>query len=129
MKKHFISLFDNTHIKRTIYLFVIAALLIVASLLIGINDNPPVIAMLFIGIIFLFFSVLHPWGKAINYGILTLVCFCILFLEWIGIHILVKIHKTEFISEGIAMSLALFICLPGILAGIIGSLICTFRKK
>jgi hypothetical protein len=38
-------------------------------------------------------------------------------------------HKTEYINEGIAMSLAFFICVPGILVGIIGAIICSFRKK
>jgi hypothetical protein len=70
MKEHFISLFDTSHRKRTIYLFIIATLFIIISLLVGISDNLPMIAMLLTGIIFLYFSVLHPWGKAGNYGIL-----------------------------------------------------------
>jgi hypothetical protein len=129
MKKHFISLFDTTHRKRTIYLFIIATLFIIISLLIGISDDLPMIAMLLTGIIFLFFAVLHPWGKAVNYGILIGVCVGILLLEFLGITILSKMHKTEYINEGIAMSLSFFICVPGILVGIIGAIICALRKK
>lgn len=127
MKEHFISLFDNTHKKKTIYLFVIAAMFIIISLSVGISDNLPMIAMLLTGIIFLFFAVLHPWGKAGNYGILVGVCVGILLLEFLGITILSKMHKTEYINEGIAMGLAFFICIPGILVGIIGAIICSLR--
>jgi hypothetical protein len=129
MEKYFISLFDTTHQKRTIYLFIVADLFIIISLLVGISDNLPMIAMLLTGIIFLFFEVLHPWEKAGNYGILAGVCIGILLLEWLGIHILDKMHKDEYISEGIAMGLAFLICVPGILVGIIGAIICTVRKK
>jgi hypothetical protein len=58
-----------------------------------------------------------------------MVCIGILILEWLGIHILDKMHKDEYISEGIAMSLAFLICVPGILVGIIGAIICAVRKK
>ena len=129
MKKHFISLFDSEHLKWTIALFVIAALFIIISSLVGISDNLPMIAMLLTGIILLFFAVLHPWEKAGNYGILVMVCIGILFLEWLGITILAKMHKDEYISEGIAMGLAFFICVPGILVGIIGAIICAVKKK
>ena len=129
MKKHFISLFDATHLKRTIYLFVIAILLIITSSLVGISDNLPMIAMLLTGIILLFFAFVHPWKNATNYGILVIVCVGILLLEWLGITILAKIKKTEYISEGIGMGIAFLICLPGILVGIIGAIICAVRKK
>jgi len=85
MKKHFISLFNTTHRKRTIYLFIVAALFIIISLLVGISDNLPMIAMLLTGIIFLFLAVLHPWRKTGNYGILIGVCVGILLLEFLGI--------------------------------------------
>jgi len=129
MKKHFVSLFDSAHLKWTISLFTIAVLLIIISSLVGISDNFPMIAMLLIGIIILFFSVLHPWGKVGNYGILAMVCIGILLLEWFGIQILASMRLDEYISEGIAMSVAFLICVPGILVGIIGAIICTIRKK
>jgi hypothetical protein len=129
MKKHFISLFDAQHQKRTIYLFIVAVLFIIVSLLAGISDNLPMIGMLLTGIILLFFAMLHPWERAGNYGILAGVCIGILLLEWLGIHILDRMHKAEYISEGIAMGVAFLFCLPGILVGIIGAIICAVRKK
>ena len=87
------------------------------------------IAMLLTGIIILFFAVLHPWKKAANYGNLAAACIGILLLEWFGIHILDAMHLDEYISEGIGMGVAFLICLPGILVGIIGAIICAVRKK
>lgn len=87
------------------------------------------IAMLLSGIIILFFSVLHPWKKASNYAILAGVCIGILFLEWLGITILAKMNKDEYLSEGIAMGVAFLICVPGIFVGIIGTIICAAIKK
>jgi hypothetical protein len=129
MKKHFISLFDSAHLKWTIALFALAVVFILISSLVGISDNLPMIAMLLTGIILLFFSVLHPWEKAGNYGILAGVCTGILLLEGLGIHILASMHLDKYLSEGIAMGVAFLICIPGILVGIMGAIICSVRKK
>jgi hypothetical protein len=129
MKKHFISLFDSVHLKWTISLFTIAVLFITISSLVGISDNLPMITVLLTGIIILFFSVIHPWEKAGNYGILAIVCIGILILEWLGIYILASMHLDEYLSEDIAMGVAFLICVPGILVGLIGAIICAVRKK
>jgi len=129
MKKHFITLFDSAHLKWTISLFAIAVLLIITASLVGIGDNPPGIALLYGGIIFLFFAVLHPWKNPKNYWTLLLVCIVILMLEWLGITILDKLHKTEYLSEAVAMVVAFLICMPGIVVAIIGAFICVVRKK
>ena len=129
MKRHFSTLFDATHIKKTIYLFIISASLIITSSLVGISDNLPMIAMLLAGIMLLFFTVLHPWKKAINYAIMAMVCFGILLLEVLVIFILDKIDKTEYINEGIGMSIAFLVCVPGILVGITGAIFFALRKK
>jgi uncharacterized protein YqgC (DUF456 family) len=71
MKKHFISLFDSSHLKRTITLFTIAVLLIITALIAGVNENLPAIAMLLTGMIILFLAVLHPWERAGNYWIVA----------------------------------------------------------
>lgn len=129
MKKHFASLFDARHLKKTIIFFILSVVLIFTSSIVGIADNWPMIAMLTIGIMLLFFAVVHPWKKATNYLILALICIGILLLEWLLITILDKIDKTEYLSEGIAMGIAFFVCVPGILVGILGAIICAIRKK
>ena len=129
MKRHFATLFDATHLRRTISLFITSAVFIIISSLVGISDNLPMIAMLLAGIMLLFFALLHPWKKAINYTILAIMCVGILLLEILGIFILDKIDKTEYISEGIAMGIAFMVCVPGILVGITGAIFCALRKK
>jgi hypothetical protein len=129
MKKHFISLFDYAHLKWTISLFAIAFLFIVTASLTGISDNPSGIALLYGGIVSLFFAVLHPWKNPANYWILLLVCIVILILEWVGITVLDRLKKTEYINEAIAMGVAFLVCMPGILVGLTGAFICAVRKK
>ena len=129
MKNHLILLFAAERFRKTIILFVVAALFIIISSLVGISDNLPMIAMLLAGIILLFFAVLHPWKKASNYWFLILVSFVILVLEGLAIFILAKMHLDRYISEGIVMGVTFIICLPGILVGIIGGIICAVRKK
>jgi hypothetical protein len=131
MKKHFIALFDATHLKRTILLFVLAAICIITSSIVGIGDNVPMILLLLAGLILLFFSVLHPWKEAINYGILAGVCVGIIGLEVIGISILSKLNKTEFLDKGeiVLWIITGIFCVPGLLVGMIGVIISAFRKK
>ena len=109
MIKHIISLFKPDKIKKTIILFATSALLITVSLIVGTSDNIPMITMLLAGIIFLFFTVLHPWEKAASFAVLTVVCFVILALDFMW----------PFINEDVAMT-AGFGCLAGIMTGIIG---------
>ena len=114
MKNHFISLFAADNLRKTIIFFVVAALFIIISSLVGISDNLPMIAMLLTGIILLFFAVLHPWQKASNYWFLVLGCVLILIMEALAIFILSKMHLDKYLSEGIAMGVAFLICVPGI---------------
>jgi len=129
MKSHFLSLFDRAHRIWTISLFAAALILITGSQIVGTTDNIPGLLMLFIGIILLFFSILHPWRKARNYGILAGICGGILILGWLGIYLLAAMHLEKYISEGFAMITGLLICLPGIIVGIIGSIISGYRQE
>lgn len=65
----------------------------------------------------------HPWKKAVNYVILVGVCIGILLLVWLGITILDKTNKGENINDSIAEGVVFFICIPGIMVGIIGAII------
>jgi membrane-bound ClpP family serine protease len=129
MKKHLLSLFSPLNLRWTVGLFSSAILLVVASLLVGIADNFPGIAMILAGMILLFFSVLHPWKKVENYAILIGVCVSIVVLIFLGIYILSRLHKTQYLSEDVVMTAIFLFCVPGILAGIIGSIIWSFRGK
>jgi hypothetical protein len=129
MKKHFISLLEPAHRRLTISFFAIALILIVSSMLVGIADNLPGIAMLLVGMILLFFSILHPWRKVENYAILIGICFGIIAVIFLGIYILSLLHKTQYISEGVVMTIIFLLCVPGILTGIFGAIFWSLRKK
>lgn len=111
MKNHILSLFSTDNLRKTIILFAISALLNIVSLLVGIGDNIPMIAMFFAGIIFLFFEVLNPWKKVKPFTILAAVSLGILILDFIF----------PFINEGTAMFVGLVF-----LAGVFTGTICIF---
>ena len=71
----------------------------------------------------------HLWGKTSTYLILIGVCIGILLLEWLGITIISRVLGGEYINDSIAEGVVFFICIPGILVGIIGAIICAVRKK
>jgi len=130
MKKHFISLFDPTHVWWTISLFAIGVILIVIASIIGVGDNPPGIALFYGGLISLFFSVLHPWRKAINYAILAGVCIGIFMLGLFVVLIIDKFGSAQNMNiDGVVEGFAFLICAPGIAVSIIGAIICAFRRK
>ena len=124
MKKHFISLFDTDHLWWTISLFGIGVVLIVIASIIGVSDNPPGIVLFYAGLISLFFSVLHPWKKAINYAILAGVCIGIFLLGLLVITILDKLGSSQSMKiDGILEGTVFFICIPGIVVSVIGAII------
>jgi hypothetical protein len=129
MKRHFISLFDPVHRWWTMSFFIASIILIVTSILVSI-DNTPGFAILFVGMIILFFAIVHPWRDVSNYVILISVCIGIILLLIVVIGFIKDtgndIGKTEYFGETIIMGLFFFICLPGIVVGIIGSIICSF---
>ena len=129
MKKHLISLFDPSNRIWTISFFAIAILLIIGATFVGVADNLPGILMLLAGMILLFFSILHPWKKVENYAILIGICVGIIILIMLAIYILSLLHKTQFISEGVVMTIIFLFCVPGILTGIIGTIFWSTRRK
>jgi hypothetical protein len=129
MRNHLLSLFDSSHRISTVSLFAIGLILIIGSQITGTTDNLPGIAMLFTGIVVLFFALLHPWRSPMNYVILAGTCFGLIILEWVSIFLLATLHLEKYINEGIAMISGFLIFLPGIISGIIGSIICAIREK
>jgi hypothetical protein len=128
MKKHFLSLFDHPNRWFTFSFFLAALMLIVASQVVGINDNFAGITMLLSGMVFLFFSLLHPWKNSGNYGLLATMCIGLICLTFLLIYILSLMGKSQYISEGIVMAFIGLFCIPGILTGIIGAVIRANRK-
>ena len=128
VKTHFRSLFDSAHRWWTACFFLASIILVTASLIVGITDNLPGIAMLLAGMIFLFLSFLHAWRRPEFYVMLAGGCIGFAFLMYLAIVLLSAFHKTKYVNEGLVMGFAGLICLPGIVAGVIGALICAVKK-
>jgi hypothetical protein len=71
----------------------------------------------------------YLWKNTNTYLILIGICIGILLLEWLGITVLDKMGKGEYVNDNIAEGILLIICIPGIIVGIIGAIICSFRKN
>lgn len=139
MKNHFLSLFQTTNRKWTLSLLCIGTILIIAGNLVGISDNPPGIVMVFLGMILLFFALIHSWRKPSYYLILAGISAGIIFLIFLGIYI----YASLFLKPGSAnvptaagnffeaffMLTIIFICMPGIIAGLLGAIIRGVQKK
>ena len=71
----------------------------------------------------------HLWKKTSTYLILIVVCVGIILLEVLVITILDQMGKGEYINDNIAEGAIFIICIPGILVGITGAIICAVRKN
>jgi hypothetical protein len=69
------------------------------------------------------------WNKTSTYLFLIGVCVAILLIEWLVISILDARHLGEYVNDDIAEGIIFFVCIPGILVGIIGAIIINVRKK
>jgi hypothetical protein len=129
MKKYFISLLDSSHRWYTIFFLLFSVLLIIGSQLVGTTDNIPGLSMLLGGMVFLFYTFLHPWRKSSAYAKLAGVSFGLILLTFLAIFILSSLHKNQYLSEGIVMGFIGLICLPGIVTGVAGALFWANRGK
>ena len=69
------------------------------------------------------------WEKTSTYLILIAVCVGIILIEIVAITLLDRMNKGELINDNIAEGILFFLCIPGILTGLIGAVICAVRKK
>jgi len=138
MKKQFLRLFDRTNRWWTVSYIVAGVLLIIASDIVTISDNPPGIALLYCGVIFLFLAFVHPWRKASSFGTLAGICAGIIALTFVILSIAAPYMTPKDPAstpggsgylEAFVMILILFICAPGILVGIIGAVYYSIKKK
>ncbi len=126
MKHNFLSQFDAENLRKTITYFVIGLSLIIVPIVLGINKNDLVGFMFFFGFIFFFYAVLHLWENAKYYGIMCIIFIILIILICLVLEnvIFVKMQLVKNYEEAFAWSF--FICLAGVIAGIIGILL--FRK-
>lgn len=136
MKKHFSSLVSTTNRLWTISFLTASFVLIMVSLMMGMKNNPPMAIMFVCGIGFLYLALIHPWRKSISYIYLTVTTLAIFLLFFFITIIVSSINlgsemtgpgKIHVIVGGI-YSICLSICLPGMIIGLLGSLIHDYRE-
>jgi hypothetical protein len=123
MKNHFSSLIDPSNRSLTLRYFMISVVLIAASKISGINDNLIGIVSLVTGVCSLFYSLVHTWKKGRSYAILAWMCAAIMALTFAAICILSWLGFEKYLGEAVIMFIIFFICLPGIIVGILGAVL------
>ena len=132
MKRHLVALFSNTNRKRTLSLLVASFILIAFSLVMGMKNNIPMNIMFVAGTGFLYLALIHTWRKAINYMYLmlsTLVIFPVLLLiTYIASNMdngsgSAGPARINIMIGGIYTIAGLGICIPGMVVGLLGTII------
>lgn len=117
--------------KSTYFYLTVSIILIVMSLIIGIDDNPPGIIVFFLGSIVLVVAFTHNWKKAGSYlllGIFSIAGFAVSVL----LHNVFEAISGEGTIFGIVGAIffliALFICPACLVVGIVGSIVKALKK-
>ncbi|MEJ2596647.1 MAG: hypothetical protein P8100_16320 [bacterium] len=139
MKSYFSKLFSTPYRKITVGLLVTGVCFILAALIAGIADNLPGIILLFIGLLALMFSLIHPWRETKSYLILLIVSLAggVLFAVLHNIfHALsIKLADLKFIADlfevagAVSFVIAVLICPVGLLIGFFGTILTYFLRQ
>ncbi len=125
--------------KATFAFLAIAAISLVIAFIIGISDNPPGIALFYIAVSALILAFVYRWREVKKFLIL-------LIASVIGFPIFAVLHNLFYalaeLSSNISVLyqllgffhalffiIALIVCPPGILIGVIGSTVIYFKRK
>ena len=127
MKNHLILLFDAAHRWRTIIFFIIAAALIYGSRMLGTTDNPIVVGLLMTGMVFVFLTLIHPWEQSKSYTTLMMLCLGLILFIFLLIFVLSELNKSLYVNDGLVTGLIGLVCIPGIVAGLIGNIFLTTK--
>jgi hypothetical protein len=138
--KNLLKLPGNKSNRKVTFTFLaISIILLVIAFIIGISDNPPGLLLCFIGVVALILVFVHRWRKAKNYLILFVASI-------IGFAVFAVLHNVMYGLEKLAMDiivlsqllrfldvlfflLAIMVCPPGILVGVVGSIVFYFKNK
>jgi len=139
MKNIFKILFNEDNRKKTVILLSISIVLIIFALIIGIDDNPPGVFLIYFGFITLILVFIHHWRDSKKFLILFVssifgaIIFGVLHNLFDGLQkmmgdIIILSQILVFLSV-ISFMIALLVCPPGILIGIVGSLVFYFKGR
>jgi hypothetical protein len=129
MKNHFNTLFNPSHRWWTISFFFVSLLMIFSSFRIGISGNLPSNVLLFFGITLFFVSVVHPWQNWKNYVIMVGLFAGTALLLWMMFYLTDNQGQSQIDLEKWIASISYFVCLPGVVVGILGALLLMGKGK
>ncbi len=117
--------------KNTYVYLTISIILIIAALIVGVDDNPPGIVLCFIGSILFILAFTYSWKKAKPFLLLVVFSLVGFVISVILQNVLEAIGGEGTLLGGIGVVfflIAIFICPAGFLVGIGGSIIKSFKK-
>ena len=124
--------------KLSIIFFAIGSISLISALAIGIDDNPPGIALFYIAVISLILAFVHPWRKVKNFLNLAIASL-IGFLVFVVLHNLLdalgEMTDIALLSQiiqffsGASFNIALLVCPVGLLIGFAGGTVLFFKNK
>jgi len=139
MKNIFKILFNEDNRKKTVILLSISIVLIFFALIIGIDDNPPGVLSIYVGFIFLMLTFIHYWRESKKFLILFVssiiggIVFGVLHNLFDGLQIMtgdvIVLSQILVFLSVTSFLIALLVCPPGILIGIVGSLVFYFKGR
>ncbi|MDD2305291.1 MAG: hypothetical protein PHP53_11390 [Prolixibacteraceae bacterium] len=121
MKTHFLTLFNIENRKKTLFYLLSSVVLVIASQIVGISDNPIGIAMIGVGVIWFYYSFVHIWKKSTNFVRLIFISLGLMLLEFLAINVLGWLEKMQYLNEGLLMGIFFLICIPMLLVGAFGA--------
>jgi len=139
MKNIFKILFNEDNRKKTVILLSISIVLIFFALIIGIDDNPPGVFLIYFGFITLILVFIHHWRDSKKFLILFVssiiggIVFGVLHNLFDGLQIMtgdvIVLSQILVFLSVTSFLIALLVCPPGILIGIVGSLVFYFKGR
>lgn len=134
------TLFKKLKIGKKSLIFIVAGIiLLVVSAIIGISDNLSGIIVAISGLCSFFLAFVHHWTKPKNFIILCIVSiigfflFAVLHNLFYALAIMAKdiflLKKTLEFLHVLSFLIAIFICPPGIITGLAGSIITALKNK
>ena len=137
MKKHILSLFDRVNRLWTIAFLTASLLLIILALSLGMENNLTVNLMFVCGMGFLYMAFIHIWRSAMNYiyllvtALFTYILFLLVTIIISNINVgpeQIGPSKIQVFVGALYTIIGLSVCLPGIVIGLLGSVILGLKE-
>jgi len=139
MKNIFNILFNEDNRKTTVILFSVSIVFIFFALIIGIDDNPPGILLIYLGSFALILTFIHHWRESKKFLILFVlsifgaIIFGILHNLFDGLQIMtgeiIVLSQILVFLSVTSFLIALIVCPSGMLIGAFGSIAFYFKNR